>query len=157
MGGAGACGQQNVGLWWNCCFGSWVKKMGLAPIVWHLHNNSLFVGPCPPFPWTHNNNEVITICDRIRNMEMVGMFYLVLWYVRFLKLHTFSRGTNIPLVHPLHGTIKRTYKLWLFKRLNNWQWQTIYTMMQEEGPMLFASGVGSLNGEAWQAKTYEIF
>jgi hypothetical protein len=90
-------------------------------------------------------------------MEMVGMFYLVSWYARFLKLHTFSRGTNIPLVHPLHGTTKRTYKLWLSKGLNNWQLQTIHTMMQEEGPMLFASGVGSWNGEGWQAETYEEF
>jgi len=30
-------------------------------------------------------------------------------------------------------------------------------MMQEGGPMLFASGVGSLNGEGQQVKTYEIF
>ncbi len=28
-------------------------------------------------------------------------------------------------------------------------------MVQEEGSMLFASGVGSLNGEGWQAETYE--
>ncbi len=54
--------------------------------------------PLPtPFLWTHNNNEAITICDRICNMEMVGMFYLVSWYARFLKTsHIFKRDKHSP-------------------------------------------------------------
>jgi hypothetical protein len=73
----------------------------------------------PTLPWTHNNNEAMTIGDRIYNMEMVGVLYLVLWFARFLRLYTFSRGINIPLVHPLHGATKRNCKQWLFKGLNN--------------------------------------
>jgi hypothetical protein len=53
------------------------------------------------FPWTHNNNEAITICDGICNMERVGMFNLVPWCARFLRLYTFSKVLNIPLIHPL--------------------------------------------------------
>jgi hypothetical protein len=45
-----ACGQQNARLWCSCWFGNWMKKMGWAPIVSHLHNNSLVVGPCPHLP-----------------------------------------------------------------------------------------------------------
>jgi hypothetical protein len=142
--------------------GIFVSEVDWRKWGWHLLFDIFTTIPylqalAPTFPWTHNNNEAITICDKICNMEMVGMFYLVSWYERFLKLHTFSRGTNIPLIHPLHGTTKRTYKLWLSKGFNNWQWHTVHTMMQEEGPMLFASGVGSLKGEGWQVKTYEIF
>jgi hypothetical protein len=85
-------------------------------------------------------------------MEKVGMFYPMSWCVRFFKFYTFSRGINIPLVHPLHGNIERNCKQWFFKGFNNKQWQTILAMMQEEGPMLFVRGVGSLNGEGWQAQ-----
>jgi hypothetical protein len=53
------------------------------------------------YPWTHSNNEAIIICDGICNMERVGMFYPVPWCVRFLRLYTFSKGLNIPLIHPL--------------------------------------------------------
>jgi len=42
------------------------------------------------FPWTHSNNEVLTICEGIYNMERVGMFYLAPWCARFLRLYTFS-------------------------------------------------------------------
>jgi hypothetical protein len=65
----------------------------------------------------------------------------MLWCARFLRLYTSSRGINIPLLHPLHGTTKRNNKQWFSKGLNSKQWQTIFTMMQEKGPMLFASGV----------------
>jgi hypothetical protein len=90
-------------------------------------------------------------------MERVGMFYLVSWCARFLRLYTFSRRINIPLVHPLHGVIERNDKQWLSKRFNNRQWQTILAMMQEKGPMLFVGGVGSLSGEGWQAQAHEEF
>jgi hypothetical protein len=76
----------------------------------------------PIFPWTHNNNEAMTIGDRIYNMERVGMFYLVLWCARFLKFYTLSRRINIPLIHPLHGSTKKNYKQWLSTRLNSKQW-----------------------------------
>jgi len=90
-----------------------MKKMGLAPTFSHLHNNSIIMGPCPTFPWTHNNNEVITICDGIYNMERVGIFYPMLWRARFLRVYTFSKGTNILLLHPLHGGTKMNCKQWL--------------------------------------------
>jgi hypothetical protein len=53
------------------------------------------------FSWTHSNNEAITICDGIYNMERVGMFYPIPWCARFLKLYTFSKGLQIPLAHSL--------------------------------------------------------
>jgi hypothetical protein len=90
-------------------------------------------------------------------MERVGMFYLVSWCTRSFKLYTFSRRINIPLVHPLHGFIERNYKQWLSKRFNSRQWQTILTMMQKEGPVLFTDGVGSLNGKGWQTQAHEEF
>jgi len=43
----------------------------------------------PTFFWTHNNNEAITICDGISNMERVGVFYPMLWCARFFRLYTF--------------------------------------------------------------------
>jgi hypothetical protein len=61
----------------------------------------------PNFPWTHNNNEAITICDGIYNLERVGMFYPIPWCVKFLRLYTFSKGLHIPLVHPLRGATKK--------------------------------------------------
>jgi hypothetical protein len=61
----------------------------------------------PNFPWTHNNNETITICDGIYNMERVGMFYPIPWCARFLKLYTFSKGLHIPLVHSLGGATEK--------------------------------------------------
>jgi hypothetical protein len=64
----------------------------------------------PTFPWTHNNNEAITICDRICNMERVGIFYPLLWFARFLRLNTLSKGKNILLVHLLHGGIEMNCK-----------------------------------------------
>jgi hypothetical protein len=77
-------------------------------------------------------------------MERVGMFYLVPWCVRFFRVYIFSKGLNIPLIHPLQGAIEKNYGQWLCKRLNNRPWQTILIIMQEEGPMLFISGLGSL-------------
>jgi hypothetical protein len=53
------------------------------------------------FSWTHSNNEAITICDGIYNMERVGMFYPIPWCARFLKLYTFSKRLQIPLAHSL--------------------------------------------------------
>ncbi len=61
------------------------------------------------FPWTHSNNEAITICDGIYNMERVGMFYPVPWCVKFRRLYTFSKGLNIPLMYPLQGAIEKNY------------------------------------------------
>ncbi len=101
----------------------------------------------PNFPWTHNNNEAITICDGIYNMERVGMFYLVPWCARFLKLYTFSKGLHIPLVHSLRGATEKKCGQWLFKGLNSRPRQTILTIMWKEGPMLFVGKVGSLVGE----------
>jgi hypothetical protein len=72
----------------------------------------------PTFPWTHNINEAITICNEIFNMERVGMFYPIPWCVRFLRLYTFLKGLNIPLIHPLRGVIEFFYRQWLSKGLN---------------------------------------
>jgi hypothetical protein len=66
--------------------------------------------PLPTCPWTHNNNEAITICVGICNMESVGIFYQVPWRARFLKLYRFPKGINIPLVHLLHGGIEMNCK-----------------------------------------------
>jgi hypothetical protein len=137
-------GQKNAQLWWSCCSRSWAKKVGVALAFWHLHDNPCFEAFTPTFHWTHNNNEAITICDGIYNKERVSIFYLVPWCVRFLRLYTFSKGLNIPLIHPLRGVIEKNYGQWLSKRLNSRPWETIFTIMQEEGPMLFTSGVGSL-------------
>ncbi len=117
--------------------------MGLAPTFSHLHDSSIIADPCPPtFPWTHNNNETITICDGICNMENFGIFYLVSWCARFLRLYTFSKGINIPSVHPLHGGTEMNCKRWLSKGLNIRQWQTILAIMQEEGPCCLHVGWG---------------
>jgi hypothetical protein len=61
----------------------------------------------PNFPWIYSNNEAITICDGIYNMERVGMFYPVPWCGRLFRLYTFSKGLHIPLMHPLRGAIKK--------------------------------------------------
>jgi hypothetical protein len=76
---------------------------------------------------------------------------------KVFRLYTFSRGINIPLVHPSHGVTKRNYKQWLSKGFNNKQWQTILAIMQKEGAMLFAGGAGSLNGQGWQTQAHEKF
>jgi hypothetical protein len=57
-----------------------------------LHNNSIITCPCPTFPWTHNNNEAITICDGIYNMERVGILYPMPWCARFLRVTHFQKG-----------------------------------------------------------------
>jgi hypothetical protein len=75
-------------------------------------------------------------------MKKVGMFYLVPWCARFLRLYTFLKRINIPLVQPLCDATKQNYK----------QWQEIITMMREDGPVLFVGGVMSLLGESWQAQ-----
>jgi hypothetical protein len=62
-------------------------------------------------------------------MERVGMFYLVPWSIRFLKLYTFSKRLHVPLVHPLQGATKNIYGQWFFKRLNNNPWQTILRIL----------------------------
>jgi hypothetical protein len=52
--------------------------MGLAPLF-HIFTTIPFLWAfAPTFPWTHNNNEAMTIGDKIYNMERVGMFYRVL-------------------------------------------------------------------------------
>jgi len=66
------------------------------------------------------------------------MFYLVPWCARFLRLYIFLKRINIPLVHPLCDITKKNYK----------QWETILTMMREEGPMLFVGGVMPLSRES---------
>jgi hypothetical protein len=48
-------------------------------------------------------------------MERVGMFYLVPWSVKFLKLYTFLKWLHVPLVHPLRGATKNIYGQWFFK------------------------------------------
>jgi hypothetical protein len=67
------------------------------------------------FLHTHNNNEATIVCDKVCNMKKVSMFYPISWCARFLKLYTFLKKINIPLVHPLCGTTKRNYKQWIFK------------------------------------------
>jgi hypothetical protein len=70
----------------------------------------------------NNNNEAITICDGICNMESVGMFYPIPWCAKLFKLYTFSKGINIPLVPPLCGAIERNCGQWVFKGLKNKPW-----------------------------------
>jgi hypothetical protein len=62
----------------------------------------------PNFPWTHSNNEAITICDGTYNMEKVGMFYPIPWCARFLRLCTFSKGLHTPRAHPLQDVTEKT-------------------------------------------------
>jgi hypothetical protein len=79
---------------------------------WHLVFDIFTTIPtlralAPTFPWTHSNNETITIYDGIYNMEKVGMFYPVPWCARFLRLYTFSKRLNIPLIHPLRNATEK--------------------------------------------------
>jgi hypothetical protein len=71
----------------------------------------------------------MTIGDKIYNMESVGMFYLASWCVKCLRLYKFSRGINIPLVHPLHGATERNCKQWFSTRFNSRQWERIFAIM----------------------------
>jgi hypothetical protein len=76
-------------------------------------------GLAPTFPWMHNNNEVINVCDGICNMERVGIFYPMPWCARFIRLYTFSKRINIPMVHSLHRGTEMNCKQWFSKGLNN--------------------------------------
>jgi hypothetical protein len=53
--------------------------------------------------------KAITICDGICNMEWIGMFYLVPWCAKFMRLYIFSKGLHIPLVHRLRNATKKNY------------------------------------------------
>ncbi len=66
--------------------------MGLVPTLSHLHYNSIITSPCPTFPWTHNNNEAITICDGIYNMEKVGIYTQCHGVQGFLGFTHFQKG-----------------------------------------------------------------
>jgi len=57
-------------------------------------------------------------------------------------------------VHPQHGAYQSNTSRWFSKRLHSTQWLVIFQMIEEEGPLLFARGVGSLVIEGWQ--TYAI-
>ncbi len=97
-----------------------IRKWGWHSLSHIFTRISSLQALAPTFLWTHNNNEAITICDEICNMERVGMFSPMPWCARFLRLYTFSRG--FPLVHPLHGSIKMNCKQWFSKGLNSKQW-----------------------------------
>ncbi len=91
------------------------RKWGWHPLF-DIFKTILSLQAIPPtFLWTHNNNEAITICDGICNMERVGIFYPMLWCARFLRLYTFSKWINIPLVHSLHGGTEMNCKQWFSK------------------------------------------
>jgi hypothetical protein len=80
--------------------------------LFHIFTTIAFLQAlAPTCPWTHNNNEAMTIGDRISNMERVDMFYPMSWCARFLGLYTFSRRIKIPLIHPLHGVIEKICKM----------------------------------------------
>jgi hypothetical protein len=94
------------------------RKWGWHPLFHIFTRIPSLQALAPTFPWTHNNNEAITICDGICNMESVGIFYTMTCCARFLRVYTFSKGINIPLVHLLHGGTKMNCKR-LSKGLNN--------------------------------------
>jgi hypothetical protein len=106
---------------------------------WHLFFHIFTTIPslralAPTFPWTHNNNEAITICDGICNMERVGIFYLMPWCARFLRLYTFSKGIMILLIHLLHGGTEMNCKQWFFKGLNNKQCKQSWPLCKRKAP-----------------------
>ncbi len=77
------------------------RKWGLHPLFDIFTTIHALKALVLNFPWTHSNNEGITICDGICNMERVGMFYPIPWCAKFLRLYTFSKGLHTPLMHPL--------------------------------------------------------
>ncbi len=78
------------------------------------------------------------------DMNMLQMFDHVPWSTRFLKLYLFSRGLQNPVVHPLCEATQSDTSIWFSKRSNSKQWLDILRMIEEEGPLLFVGGVGSL-------------
>jgi hypothetical protein len=78
------------------------------------------------------------------------MFDPMPWSTRFLKLYLFSRGLQSTLVHPLRGATQSNKSRWFSKRSHSKQWLVIFQMIDEEGPLLFTKGVGSLALEGWQ-------
>ncbi len=78
------------------------------------------------------------------------------WCARFLKLYTSSKRINIPPIHPLHDGIKMNCKQWIFKGLNNKQWQTILAIMQDEGPMFVCKCYDPSLGFATKARGRKV-
>ncbi len=53
-----------------------LRKWGLHPLFDIFTTIPSLWALVPTFPLTHNNSEAITICDKICNMERIGVFYL---------------------------------------------------------------------------------
>jgi hypothetical protein len=51
------------------------RKWGWHPLFHIFTTIPLLRTLAPTFLWTHNNNEAISMCDGICNMERVGIFY----------------------------------------------------------------------------------
>jgi len=68
------------------------RKWGWHPLSHIFTRIPSLQALAPTFLWTHNNNEAITICDGICNMERVGMFSPMPWCARFFRHYRFSRG-----------------------------------------------------------------
>jgi hypothetical protein len=71
-------------------------KWGWHPLFYIFTTIPTLKALAPNFPWTHSNNEAITTCDGICNMEKVGMVYLNPWCAKFLRLYKFSKGLHTP-------------------------------------------------------------
>jgi hypothetical protein len=90
-------------------------------------------------------------------MKSLQMFDPMPWFARFLKLYLFSRGLQSTLVHPLHGATQSNTLRWFSKGSHSKQWLVILRMIDEEGPLLFVNGVGSLAIEGWQTHAIHAY
>jgi hypothetical protein len=85
------------------------------------------------------------------------MFDPMPWFARFLKLYLLSRRLQSTLVHPLCGATQSNTSRWFSKGSHNRQWLAIFQMIEEEGPLLFAKGVGSLATYGWQTHAIHAY
>ncbi len=100
----------------------------------------------PTFPWAHNQEEATSLYDDVVcNMKRLHMFGPMPWFIRLLKLYLFSKGLQSTLVHPLRKATQSNTLKWFSKGSHSRQWLVILQMIKEEGPLLFAKGVG-ING-----------
>ncbi len=75
----------------------------------------------------------------------------------FLNYTYFQKGLQNTLVHPLCRTTENNTSRWFSKRSHSRQWLAILQMIEEEGPLLFAKGVGSLVIEGWQTHAIHAY
>ncbi len=123
-----------------------IKKMGTAPILSPFISIHALKCLAPHFPWTHNQEEVITFYDFVCKMKKLEMFYPMPWDLHTEILYAFSKGLESPLMHMLHRTIQSNMAKCFSKNSSNKQWLMILEMIKNEGPMLFVQGVELLDG-----------